>query len=81
MVRLSAGRESMCEMTQAMCFMAGANSIFTGDTLLTAPNAGDDKDGAMFARLGIKPMAITQTQADLDAERMPRGCAKLEAAE
>jgi biotin synthase len=81
MVRLSAGRESMSEMTQAMCFMAGANSIFTGDTLLTAPNAGDDKDGAMFARLGIKPMAITQTQADLDAERMPRGCAKLEAAE
>ncbi|WP_068095147.1 biotin synthase BioB, partial [Novosphingobium rosa] len=68
MVRLSAGRESMSEMTQAMCFMAGANSIFTGDTLLTAPNAGDDKDGAMFARLGIKPMAITQTQADLDAE-------------
>jgi biotin synthase len=81
MVRLSAGRESMSEMTQAMCFMAGANSIFTGDTLLTAPNAGDDKDGAMFARLGIKPMAIAQTQADLDAERMPRGCAKLEAAE
>jgi biotin synthase len=81
MVRLSAGRESMSEMTQAMCFMAGANSIFTGDTLLTAPNAGDDKDGAMFARLGIKPMAITQTQADLDAERMPHGCAKLEAAE
>lgn len=81
MVRLSAGRESMSEMTQAMCFMAGANSIFTGDTLLTAPNAGDDKDGAMFARLGIKPMAITQTQADLDAERTPRGCARLEAAE
>jgi biotin synthase len=81
MVRLSAGRESMSEMTQAMCFMAGANSIFTGDTLLTAPNAGDDKDGAMFARLGIKPMAIMQTQADLDAERLPRGCAKLEAAE
>jgi biotin synthase len=81
MVRLSAGRESMSEMTQAMCFMAGANSIFTGDTLLTAPNAGDDKDGAMFARLGIKPMAVTQTQAEVDAERMPRGCAKLEAAE
>ncbi|MDE1916225.1 MAG: biotin synthase BioB [Sphingomonadales bacterium] len=81
MVRLSAGRESMSEMTQAMCFMAGANSIFTGDTLLTAPNAGDDKDGAMFARLGIRPMPITQTQAEAEAERMPRGCAKLEAAE
>ncbi|MDE8654370.1 biotin synthase BioB [Novosphingobium album (ex Liu et al. 2023)] len=56
MVRLSAGRESMAEATQALCFMAGANSIFTGDTLLTAPNAGDDADAAMFARLGLKPM-------------------------
>jgi hypothetical protein len=42
MVRLSAGRESMSEATQALCFMAGANSIFTGDKLLTAANAGDD---------------------------------------
>jgi biotin synthase len=81
MVRLSAGRESMSEMTQAMCFMAGANSIFTGDKLLTAPNAGDDNDMAMFARLGIRPMAIEQTQADIDAERMPKGCAKLQAAQ
>ncbi|HZU63593.1 MAG TPA: biotin synthase BioB [Novosphingobium sp.] len=80
MVRLSAGRESMSEMTQAMCFLAGANSIFTGDTLLTAPNAGDDKDAAMFARLGIKAMAVTRTEAELAAERMPRGCAKLEQA-
>ncbi|MCJ2183038.1 biotin synthase BioB [Novosphingobium sp. 1949] len=81
MVRLSAGRESMSEMTQAMCFMAGANSIFTGDTLLTAPNAGDDSDLAMFARLGIKPMAISETAAEVEASRMPKGCAKLEAAE
>ncbi|MBV1689499.1 biotin synthase BioB [Novosphingobium sp. G106] len=58
MVRLSAGRESMSESTQALCFMAGANSIFTGDTLLTAPNAGDDADAAMFARLGLRPMQI-----------------------
>ena len=78
MVRLSAGRESMSEMTQAMCFLAGANSIFTGDTLLTAPNAGDDKDAAMFARLGIKPMAIAQTAAEVAAELMPKGCVKLE---
>ncbi|MEO0031638.1 MAG: biotin synthase BioB, partial [Pseudomonadota bacterium] len=42
--------------TQALCFMAGANSIFTGDKLLTAANAGDDADSAMFARLGLKPM-------------------------
>ncbi len=53
MVRLSAGRESMREATQALCFLAGANSIFTGDKLLTAPNAGDDSDGALFAKLGL----------------------------
>ena len=56
MVRLSAGRESMSEATQSLCFLAGANSIFTGDRLLTAANAGDDADAAMFARLGLKPM-------------------------
>jgi len=56
MVRLSAGRESMSEATQALCFMAGANSIFTGDKLLTAPNAGDDADGALFAKLGLVPL-------------------------
>ena len=57
MVRLSAGRESMSEATQALCFLAGANSIFTGDKLLTAANAGDDKDGALFAKLGLTPLA------------------------
>ena len=56
MVRLSAGRESMSEATQALCFLAGANSIFTGDKLLTAANAGDDKDAALFAKLGLRPM-------------------------
>lgn len=80
MVRLSAGRESMSEMTQAMCFMAGANSIFTGDKLLTAPNSGDDNDAAMFARLGIRPMAIELTAEQVEAQRMPKGCAKLEPA-
>jgi len=62
MVRLSAGRESMSDATQALCFLAGANSIFTGDKLLTTGNAGDDKDAALFAKLGLtamrgKPMA------------------------
>jgi biotin synthase len=57
MVRLSAGRESMGEATQALCFLAGANSIFTGDKLLTAANAGDDKDAALFAKLGLRAMA------------------------
>jgi len=56
MVRLSAGRESMSVETQALCFLAGANSIFTGDKLLTAANAGDSADAAMFAKLGLKPL-------------------------
>ena len=56
MVRLSAGRESMSESTQALCFLAGANSIFTGDKLLTASNAGDDADAALFAKLGLKAL-------------------------
>ncbi len=57
MVRLSAGRESMSEATQALCFMAGANSIFTGDKLLTAANAGDGRDAALFEKLGLRAMA------------------------
>lgn len=56
MVRLSAGRESMSEATEALCFLAGANSIFTGDKLLTAANAGDDSDAALFAKLGLRAM-------------------------
>jgi biotin synthase len=62
MVRLSAGRESMSEATQALCFLAGANSIFTGDKLLTAPNAGDDKDGALFAKLGLTALKGEEPQ-------------------
>ena len=56
MVRLSAGRESMSEATQALCFMAGANSIFTGDKLLTTGNRGDSADAALFAKLGLTPL-------------------------
>lgn len=66
MVRLSAGRESMGDAAQALCFLAGANSIFTGDKLLTAGNAGDDADAALFARLGIVPMAA-EVKAELEA--------------
>lgn len=66
MVRLSAGRESMSDAAQALCFMAGANSIFTGDRLLTTANAGDDRDAALFARLGVTPMAA-ETKAELQA--------------
>jgi len=56
MVRLSAGRESMSDATQALCFLAGANSIFTGDRLLTTGNAGGDADSALLGKLGIIPM-------------------------
>ena len=52
-VRLSAGRESLEESTQALCFFAGANSVFLGEKLLTTPNRALDTDAQMFARLGI----------------------------
>ncbi|CAH2398159.1 biotin synthase [Mesorhizobium escarrei] len=55
-VRLSAGRTAMSDETQALCFFAGANSIFVGDMLLTADNPGEDKDNRLFRRLGIEPM-------------------------
>ena len=53
-VRLSAGREEMSDEAQALCFMAGANSIFTGDQLLTTDNPETSEDAALFARLGIE---------------------------
>lgn len=53
-VRLSAGREQMSDELQALCFMAGANSIFYGETLLTATNPVPEKDNYLFERLGIK---------------------------
>ncbi len=56
MVRLSAGREDMSEETQALCFLAGANSIFYGPKLLTTPNPGRDRDMALLDRLGLRPM-------------------------
>jgi biotin synthase len=67
MVRLSAGRESMSEATQALCFLAGANSIFTGDKLLTTANAGDSKDAALFAKLGLVPMQAEEPMRTLEA--------------
>jgi biotin synthase len=56
-VRLSAGREDMSEETQALCFLAGANSIFYGPKLLTTPNPGRDRDRALMDKLGLVPMA------------------------
>jgi biotin synthase len=55
-VRLSAGREDMSEETQALCFLAGANSIFYGPRLLTTPNPARDRDLAMLDRLGLVAM-------------------------
>jgi len=58
MVRLSAGREGMSRELQALCFLAGANSIFVGGKLLTTPLPGMDDDQMMLADLGMKPMAM-----------------------
>jgi biotin synthase len=55
MVRLSAGRTDMSTAEQALCFMAGANSIFAGDKLLTTPNPSFEEDNVMFSLLGLKP--------------------------
>ncbi len=60
MVRLSAGREQMDDSTQALCFLAGANSLFCGDKLLTTPNPGEATDAALFARLGISAMETAE---------------------
>jgi len=57
-VRLSAGRTGMSNEMQALCFFAGANSIFVGDTLLTADNPGQDSDSILFAKLGIAPLEL-----------------------
>jgi len=58
-VRLSAGREAMTEEGQLLCFLAGANSIFFGDKLLTTPNPSHADDLAMLARAGIEPRPAT----------------------
>ena len=57
-VRLSAGREHMSEELQALCFLAGANSIFIGPKLLTTKNPAKEKDDALWAKLGVRPMEV-----------------------
>lgn len=65
MVRLSAGRTEMSVAEQAMCFLAGANSIFAGDKLLTTPNPSFEEDNAMFDLLGLKPrVAFKEEEAN-----------------
>ena len=68
MVRLSAGRESMSDELQALCFAGGANSIFYGEKLLTTGNPDTDRDMALFARLGLRPMVVEVDAADHDKD-------------
>ncbi len=65
-VRLSAGRTNMSEETQALCFFAGANSIFVGDVLLTAENPGEDSDATLFAKLGLTPLEANPSSGEPD---------------
>lgn len=65
MVRLSAGRTEMSIAEQTLCFMAGANSIFAGDKLLTTPNPTFDEDMAMFSLLGIQPREAFKNEKEL----------------
>ncbi|MDE3084184.1 MAG: biotin synthase BioB [Verrucomicrobiota bacterium] len=68
MVRLSAGRTAMSDELQALCFVAGANSIFLGDKLLTTPNPERSEDFRLMDRLGLHPLAMP---ACADAEAIP----------
>jgi biotin synthase len=66
MVRLSAGREEMSDETQALAFLAGANSIFYGPRLLTTPNPSETRDRVLMARLGIVPMILPCAAGEVD---------------
>ena len=63
-MRLSAGRESMSEGTQALCFLAGANSIFYGDKLLTTGNPAFDNDQALLKKLGLRSGKAVTARVD-----------------
>ncbi|MDO4223387.1 MAG: biotin synthase BioB [Acinetobacter sp.] len=69
-IRLSAGRESLSDSDQALAFMAGANSIFSGEKLLTTPNAGLGQDQALFAKLGLVAEAAKPSVAQLSVDAM-----------
>ena len=70
-VRLSAGREQMSDELQALCFLAGANSVFHGERLLTAPNAAPDRDADLFARLGLRASAHPEHDHSGGTDRGP----------
>ncbi|MFC5571177.1 biotin synthase BioB [Lysobacter yangpyeongensis] len=73
MVRLSAGRETMSDELQALCFLAGANSIFYGEKLLTTGNPDTERDMALFARLGLKPMPVVEQGETVHADILEPG--------
>ncbi|HEY0505655.1 MAG TPA: biotin synthase BioB [Lysobacter sp.] len=75
MVRLSAGRETMNDELQALCFLAGANSIFYGEKLLTTGNPDTERDMALFARLGLRPMPLVEQGETVHADIVePQRC-------
>jgi len=81
-VRLSAGRQSMSDEMQALCFLAGANSIFYGEKLLTTGNPETERDRQLFARLGLKPEVLppplgvpSLTARSHEGEATASGCA------
>ena len=69
-IRLSAGRESLSDSDQALAFMAGANSLFSGEKLLTTPNAGEGKDQILFAKLGLIAEKPKLSVAELSVDAM-----------
>ena len=71
MVRLSAGRDQMSDEMQALCFMAGANSIFYGEKLLTADNADTNNDQQLFKSLGLEPMPVDTRPATAQPAEAP----------
>lgn len=72
MVRLSAGRVTMSVEEQALCFLAGANSIFAGDKLLTTPNPEEDMDKKMFQTLNLKPRkSFKDNEAPVEFQTIP----------
>jgi len=74
MVRLSAGRLSLSDEAQALCFLAGANSIFMGEKLLTTPNPERDRDQALLGRLGMRLQANSQTHPAGNLSVSQTGC-------
>lgn len=72
-VRLSAGRENMNEQMQALCFLAGANSIFYGEKLLTTANPETNKDMQLFAKLGIRPEQRHQQHSEQQHQEALQG--------